>query len=89
MFINNHTDETPGLGTHIAIDRWFFEQTPYQTSNCYVKDNQLMKPFENNKLVTSIISSNLTYTQNICINICLQNLIYERCSCIVHIFHII
>ena len=81
---------TPGFGTSINVQRWFFNQYPYPYSLCLTRqDNSLIAPLSAdpstyNKVADLNCSTDGTkcgYRRRVCTQFCLQELTPQYCNC--------
>jgi hypothetical protein len=86
VFIHNQTSNPipsegikikPSFMSNIVLSKRFEMKQPYPYSDCYKIDEiEFNRTFYN-----KIIETNVTYTQRQCFDLCLQQMIIEKCGC--------
>ena len=77
--INEGTFVTPGLVTNIAVERYFQYMMPAPYSACLVPSDFPTAGFS--YLFTLIFDSPYEYTQQLCLNLCYQQDVINKCEC--------
>ena len=68
-----------GFETNVQIDRLFVNQLPKPYSNC---DIDVKNPFSSNShMYNKIINNNLEYNQQLCLELCYQEMAIKMCNC--------
>ena len=77
--IDEGTFVTPGLVTNIAVERYFQYMMPAPYSACLVPSDFPTSGFS--YLFTAIFNSPYEYTQQLCLNLCYQQDVIDKCAC--------
>ena len=78
---------TPSIYSLFRLDRNSYSQLPQPYSNCLVlEDNTLTVPLANRTMFDLTVEQGYAYTQQYCINICVQVWINKICDCNLEIY---
>ena len=70
----------PGFNTNIVVERYFEKTLPKPYSNCDI-DNENVVAGLYSDLYDLVTHSPLEYNQQLCIDLCLQRKLIEKCNC--------
>ena len=73
---------TPDLGTKLVVERFFYDQYTKPYSECTVIEEKLTSTLSDRTLFEQVADvGNYEYTQDTCINFCLQRMYANACKC--------
>ena len=75
-------DLLPDFETNIAIERVFSNKLPKPYTNCEINLNDLTKNYKKFNFITQFVDSNMNYSQQSCIDWCIQEDIVNKCGCL-------